>query len=235
MNLVDQVLLIVAPHPDDEILGCGGLIQKIRDNRGKVYVLFMTVGDTTEYSQNGKSTLSERLREIEQVAKFLQYDDYAIAFEGNRYHLRLDTLAQKDIILQIENESKVALNKVKPTIIATPYLDDYNQDHRSTTRAVFSAARSVPVDQKPFQYMVLGYECVSIADWWAHPRTINTYLPLTDAQLDTKISALSLYTSQIRMGYHARSLHSIKTLAYFRGLHISQKAAEAFYSYRLVL
>lgn len=234
MDLQNQTLLIVAPHPDDEILGCGGLIQKIKRDGGKVYVLFMTVGDTTEYSQHGKSTRLERLKEIEQAAKYLDYNDYDIAFDGNEYHLRLDMLAQKDVIAKIEHESRVSLNNVKPTIVATPYVHDYNQDHRSTTQAVFSAARPVPPSQKPFQYMVLGYECVSIADWWDSPRMINTYLPLSDEELETKISALSLYTTQVRMGYHARSLHSIKTLAYFRGLHISQKAAEAFYSYRLV-
>ncbi len=235
MQLTPETLLVVAPHPDDEVLGCGGLIQKIKNEGGKVYVLFMTVGDTKEYSQNGVSTLSERLAEIEAVAKYLAYDDYAIAFKGNKYHLRLDTIPQKEIIAQIESESPVSLQAIQPTILATPFLDDYSQDHLSTTRAVFSAARPAPPASKPFQYKVLGYECVSVADWWSRPRTINTYLPLSDEELNEKISALGLYASQIRTGYHARSLHSLKTLAYFRGLHIGQKAAEAYYSYRWVL
>lgn len=235
MNLENQTLLVVAPHPDDEILGCGGLISKIKQEGGNVYVLFMTVGDTKEYSQNGHSTKDERLREIEAAAKYLEYDDYAIAFEGNEYHLKLDAVPQKDIIEQIEAVSPVALNKIRPTIVATPYHEDYNQDHRSTTQAVFSASRPAPEESKPLQPLVLGFECVSVADWWAGPRTINTYLPLTDEELERKITALALYTSQIRTGFHARSLHSIKTLAYFRGLHIAMQAAEAFYSYRLVL
>ena len=235
MTLKNQILLVVAPHPDDEILGCGGLIHKIKQEGGRVYVLFMTVGDTKEYSQNGHSTTAERLREIEKAAKYLQYDDYAIAFAGNQYHLRLDTIPQKDVIAQIETEASVSLKSVKPTMIATPYLEDYNQDHRNTTKAVFSASRPVPPDMKPFQSLVLGYECVSVADWWSHPRTLNTYIPLSDDDLETKISSLALYESQIRLGYHARSLHSIKTLAYFRGLHIGVKAAEGFYSYRFVL
>lgn len=235
IDLTGQRLLVVAPHPDDEVLGCGGLIRKVKSEGGKVYVLYMTVGDTKEFSQNGHSTKEQRLREIEKVAAYLHYDDYAIAFEGNEYHLQLDTIAQKEIIGYLEHTSSISLEKIQPTILATPYLSDYNQDHKATTKAIFSAARPAPWDTKPFQYVVLGYECVSVADWWSSPRNINTYLPLSDEELEEKITALSLFASQIRTGYHARSLHSIRTLAYFRGLHIGQKAAEAFYSYRLII
>ena len=87
INLRDQTLLIIAPHPDDEILGCGGLIKRIKEEGGKVYVLFMTVGTTVDYSSKGKSSYQERIKEIEKVAKFMQYDDYAIAFPGNNHHL----------------------------------------------------------------------------------------------------------------------------------------------------
>src|SRR4051812_37714177 len=129
LDLRKQKLLVVAPHPDDEILGCGGLIKKIKDAGGKVYVLFLTVGTTADYSRSGKSTDEERIQEIENVAKYLDFDGFEIAFPGNEYHLRLDTLPQKDVIGAIEKNTSVSIDVIKPTIIATTHPNDYNQDH----------------------------------------------------------------------------------------------------------
>src|SRR3989344_9283508 len=83
-SLIKQRLLVVAPHPDDEVIGCGGLIQKIKEGSGKVYILFLTVGETRDFSKKGISSLATRKKEIEKVAKFLQYDDYDIALEGEQ-------------------------------------------------------------------------------------------------------------------------------------------------------
>src|SRR3990167_4538917 len=124
-NLKDETLLIVSPHPDDEVLGCGGLIKKIKDQDGKVFVLFITVGDTQEYSKKGVSNGHERISEIEKVAKFLKYDDYQILFEGNTFHLRLDSIPQIELVSKIEE----SLNRIRPTIVAMPQSQDYNQDH----------------------------------------------------------------------------------------------------------
>ncbi len=111
MGLQDETLLIIAPHPDDEVLGCGGLIKKIKKQGGKVYVLFLTVGDTEDYRKEGLSTSSERMREIERVAKFMKYDDYRVAFPGNKYHLQLDNVPQIEIMKELENGS-LSLNKL---------------------------------------------------------------------------------------------------------------------------
>lgn len=234
LNFRNQTLLVVSPHPDDDVLGCGGLIKKVKDQGGKVYVLYVTVGDTREYSQHGVSTITERQREIEKVAKYLKYDDYHIAFPGNQYHLHLDQIPQKEIITQIERISPVSIEKVKPTIITTTLLSDYNQDHRSTTEAVFAACRPACNTFKPMQSLILGYESVCVADWWTQPNRVNFYVNLTNDDLETKISALKLFKSQIRNGNHARSPKSLRSLANYRGLDVGQEAAEAYYSYRLV-
>ena len=122
MELAKQTLLVIAPHPDDEILGCGGLIKKIKDAGGKVYVLFLTVGDTHDFSNKGLSTGKERQKEIEKVAKFLKFDDYYLAFGGNDHHLKLDLWGQKALMDMIERGSSVSLEKVKPTIVAFPFV-----------------------------------------------------------------------------------------------------------------
>lgn len=235
LDLKKQTLLVISPHPDDEVLGCGGLIKKIKDEGGKVYVLFLTVGDTKDYRKEGKSTENERMREVEAVAKFLKYDDYHFAFPGNQYHLRLDQLPQLEIMEKIERGTPVSLNVIKPTIVTVPGLPDYNQDHRSGTYALFGAARPAPDDTKPLQRIILGYESVPIADWWSSPGAFNFFVPLTRDEVETKIEALKLYMSQIRSGSHPRSIESLRYLAYHRGRSAGAFAAEAFYSYRIII
>jgi len=113
-------LLVIAPHPDDEVIGCGGLIQKVKKAGGKVYVIFLTNGTTNDFSKNGPSTENERDEEIKKVSKFLDFDDYHIAFEGNDFHLKLDTIGQKKIMDMIERESPISIEKIKPTIVVFP-------------------------------------------------------------------------------------------------------------------
>lgn len=235
LELANKTLLIIAPHPDDEVLGCGGLIKRIKDQKGKVYVLFLTVGDTDDYRKEGLSTGSERMQEIESVAKFMKYDDYRIAFQGNKYHLRLDEMAQLDLMKELEN-GPLSLNKLKPDIIATPYFSDYNQDHRAATMAVFGATRPAPDDQKPLQRVILGYESVPTAGWWdATSSKMNFYLQMSEKEMNAKQHSLELYTSQVRHGNHPRSLTSIKKLAAMRGIESGVDAAEAFYTYRVII
>lgn len=235
-SLKNQTLLIIAPHPDDEVLGCAGLIKRVKDQGGKVYILFMVAGDTKEYSKHGVTTTLDRISEIEKVAKFLKYDDYKVVFLGDTYHLKLDQIPQKDIIDELENGKQISLNLIKPSIVVTPYITDYNQDHRSVTEAVFSATRPLPDDQKPLQRIVLGSEPVVTADWWnGSSRHINFFVTLSETELEIKMSALQLYNSQLRDGAHPRSIESLRTLAKFRGIQAGAPAAEAFYIYRHII
>lgn len=236
LDLRKQKLLIVSPHPDDEVLGCGGLIKKVKDAGGKVYVLFLTVGTTQDYSKSGKSTDKERLKEIEAVAKFMKFDDYKIAFPGDSFHLRLDDLSQKDIMHEIERGKGISLDAIKPTIVLTPPAHDYNQDHRAATNAVIAATRPAPEDTKPLQKLVLGYESVPTAEWGSGTfRNPNFFIPISEKELDAKLKALSLYKTQVRQKAHPRSLRSVKTLAAFRGIACGSEFAESYFVYRHIL
>ncbi|HLD02027.1 MAG TPA: PIG-L family deacetylase [Patescibacteria group bacterium] len=236
LDLKKQTLLVISPHPDDEVLGCGGLIKRVKDEGGKVYVLFVTVGETKEYASHGTTNGDQRVAEIEKVAKFLRYDDYKVVFPGNTFHLRLDNIPQKDLITEIEDGESISLNKIKPTIIATPQPQDYNQDHRACAQAVFAATRPAPNAIKPFQPVVLGFESVVTADWTSqYTRNPNFFVALSAKQLDTKLQALKLYHSQVREGSHPRSLQSLRNVAQFRGQQCGLNAAEAFFSYRVCI
>lgn len=229
-----QKLLVIAPHPDDEVIGCGGLIKKIKDAGGKVYVLFLTVGDTQDFSKQGLSKGSERQKEIEKVAKFLKYDDYQIAFPGNDYHLKLDLLGQKALMDLIERESSLSLEKIKPTMVALPSSTSYNQDHHSVAEASFAALRPSTPHHKHLVETVLSYE--EPADSWTlHPSTEpNFFLPLTENELNAKIKALKLYKSQLRAAPNLRSTDVVKVFAQARGALCGHQFAEGYRSLRVI-
>lgn len=228
-NLKDQKLLIVSPHPDDEVLGCGGLIKRVKDAGGKVYVLFITVGDTQEYSKKGVSNGHERISEIQKVAKFLKYDDYQVLFQGNTFHLRLDSIPQIELVSKIEE----SLNRIKPTIVAMPQISDYNQDHRAIAQALITATRPAPSVFKPFQKTILAYQSIAVADWArANTEKTNFYIELSESELNAKLKALAMYKSQVRPGVHPRSIASVRNLARYNGLQCGIKAAEAYICYR---
>lgn len=228
-----QKLLIIAPHPDDEVIGCAGLIQKVKQAGGKVYILFLTVGDTKDFSKNGSSSLKERKKEIEKVSKFLKYDDYDILFEGNDFHLKLDKLGQKKLMDVIERESKVSFEKIKPSIVAFPSFHSYNQDHRVVAYAAHAALRPSDKKLKHFVPIVLGYE--EAADLWNSGEQIipNLFIQLNESEIANKSKVLRLYKSQHRNFPNPRSPEALKTLAKLRGTQSGNKFSEGFFIHRL--
>jgi LmbE family N-acetylglucosaminyl deacetylase len=233
INLNKQRLLIIAPHPDDEVIGCGGFIQRIKKESGKVYVLFLTVGLTDDFSKKGRSSSEQRKKEIEKVSSFLRYDDYDIAFEGNDYHLKLDTFGQKELMDVIERRSLVAIEKIRPTIVAFPSFHSYNQDHRVVAYAAHAALRPAEKDVKHFVPIVLQYE--EVVDSWNSGKQIipNFFVSLNEKEIENKSKALRLYRSQLRGFPNPRSTEALKTLAKLRGTQSGNSFSEGFFIHRL--
>ncbi len=233
VNLRGQTLLIIAAHADDEILGCAGLINKVKEASGKVFVLFLTNGTTYDFTKKGISTEEERAGEIEKVAKFLGYDGYHIAFPGNKFHLRLDELSQKDLMDEIER-GPTSLESVNPTILAFPSLGDYNQDHRRAAQAAFASCRPIPGMNKKIPGIVLSYEHTTGGWGISSEGNPNFFVPLSTQDMKKKIEALNLYKSQVRKNPHPRSAEIVQALAKLRGALCGAEAAEAFYLHRLI-
>lgn len=233
IDFKEQKLLVIAPHPDDEVIGCGGLISRIKEEGGKVFVLFLTVGDTLDFTKKGFSSLTERKKEIEKVASHLQFDGYHIAFEGNDTHLKLDLIGQKEIMSVIEKDSPVSLAKIGPTILAFPYGFSYNQDHRAAALAAHGSLRPHNSSSGRVQ-LVMSYE--EVADHWSlRSFEPNLYVPLNKKQIDQKLAAMDLYYSQTRPFPSTRSTKTLETLAAFRGSLCNGEFAEAFHTYRSIL
>jgi len=235
IGLKDARLLVIAPHPDDEVLGCAGLIHRIKAAGGKVFVLFLTLGTTADYSPQGISTSQTRNKEIKEVMKYLRIDDFEIAFPGNKYHLKLDQLPVFDLIETIEKKSKVSIANASPTILATSQVSDYNQDHSTVAKASVAATRPAPHDLKPFLPLVLSYEFAANSWNMLNSPPPNFYVSLSKEDLKAKIKAMQIYKSQIRRGFHTRSAKTIESLAKLRGAQVGCYAAEAFYCYRFFI
>jgi len=233
--LAQQRLLVIAPHADDECFGCAGTMARIKRLAGEVFVMVCSVGDLKHY--DGTDAIvsgAQREQELAQVMEFLHVDDWDVLYRDPELHLRLDTVPLRDMVAKLERDSRLALDRIRPTMLAIP-VSSYNQDHQAVFRAAFTAARPGVPKHKPFQRIVIGYDNTSL--FWSlerekfHP---NFYVDISDF-LDVKLEALAMHRSQMRESIHHSSLENVEFIARVRGREISVDAAEAYMTFRQVL
>jgi N-acetylglucosamine malate deacetylase 1 len=233
--LAQQRVLVIAPHADDECFGCAGTMARVKHLGGEVYVIVCSVGDLKHY--DGKGGIVEgstRERELTSVMEYLQVDDYDVLYRDEESHLRLDMIPRRDLISQFERDSKLALDRLKPTMVLLP-VASYNQDHEAVFRAAWTATRPGVPSVKPFQKVVLGYDNTSF--FWSlerekfHP---NFYVDISEF-LEQKLTALRMHQSQIRESIHHSSVENVEHIAKVRGREISVEAAEAYMTFRFVV
>ena len=226
-NLSNEKLLVIAPHSDDEVLGCGGLISKIKKSGGNVFVLIFNLGfekdDTPESQQKRKN-------EVENAMKILNVDDYHLVHttpDGNR---DLDARPLHSLIEIIESTSHVSLEKISPTIVAIPTIYSHHQDHVHVHNACIAALRPIST---PVANVVLSYEAPEHSRWSASGIFEPNFFVDIDDVIDKKIEAFLQYESQIRPG--GRDADSIRNQAKYRGEEVGKKLCEAYYSHRFIL
>lgn len=223
----NERLLVVSPHADDEVLGCGGLISRVKSDGGKVYVLIFNVG-SIEKVDNKKLT-ALRKKETKDAMKFLKVNDYETVFDSpddNRY---LDAKPLHTLISKIETDSKVSITKVKPTMVAIPTIYSYHQDHIHVFKACMAALRPIST---PISNVVLSYEAPEHSRWSVNGVFEPNFYIDIEKHLDKKITAFYKYKSQIRVG--GRDNHTIENQAHYRGKEVGRKVCEAFYVHRFV-
>ncbi|TQN28772.1 LmbE family N-acetylglucosaminyl deacetylase [Haloactinospora alba] len=227
-----QRLLILAPHPDDETLGCGGLMHKAKAAGAEVHVQFLTVGDTADNSAAGFSSAHERYTEIKRVADHFRWDGWDIAFPGDEYHLKLDRLPRFDLVNTIERTSPLSVGALRPTVVCAPHRSSYNQDHQVTAEAAHTALR--PSDRRSRYHppLVLAYE--EAADQWHYEAVTSPDLlvELSEHDIGAKTSAMRLYGTQTHEHPHTRSELTLRSLAVLRGMQGGTALAEGFHTMR---
>ena len=215
-------ILVVAAHPDDEILGLGGTIRKRVNNGDIAYCLILGEGITSRGNKREdiSKDIVEGLHEDSiKSSKIVGYTD--IHFEllpDNRF----DSVDLLDIIKIIEKY----VDKYKPNIVYTHHRGDRNIDHRITYEAVLTACRPVG------EYIVKDiytFETPSSTEWGFNKNEFapNVFEDITDT-LDDKIKAMECYKTELREYPHPRSLKSLEIIASRWGTVISKKYVEAF-------
>lgn len=227
MQFKNERLLVIAPHADDEVLGCGGLISHVKKNGGKVFVLIFNVGSVV--SENTDKHTQIWKNETHQAMKFLKVDKYDTVFDKNSDNRYLDAKPLHSLIKIIENESKVSINKIQPTIVAIPTNFSHHQDHIRVFEACIAALRPLP---KPYPKTILSYEAPEHSRWSVSGIfTPNWYLDIEN-HLEKKIDAFYKYKSQIKKGIRDRN--SIKAQAKYRGKDVGKNFCEAYFCHRSI-
>ena len=226
-NLKNQRLLVIAPHSDDEVLGCGGLISKVKNEGGKVFVLIFNLGfekDDTKESQE------KRKNEVREVMNLLKVDDYHLVHDQSDNNRDLDAEPLHSLIEVIESTSNVSLEKIAPTMVAIPTIFSHHQDHVHVHHACIAALRPIST---PVSNIVLSYEAPEHSRWSASGVFEPNLFVEIDDVIENKIIAFNKYRSQIRPG--SRDDDSIRNQAKYRGQEVGKNLCEAFYVHRFIL
>jgi N-acetylglucosamine malate deacetylase 1 len=223
-------VLVVAPHADDEAMGCSGLMKKLAENGAQVHVMYMAVDGFHHYGLDRETSYKERLVEIEKVTDFLGCT-YEVVFGDRDLIEKLDTLPQRDLVDLFEGR----INELRPELLLLPCGVDYDQDHRATFQAAFTATRPIPeVFGKYVVPHVMTYEMTKI-NWNSEPLPRPVAYSDISNHLEAKQKSIALYETQFRPSPHIRSPESVEALACVRGKEIGVEYAEAFAVFRTVI
>lgn len=211
-------ILVLAPHGDDEVLGCGGAILKHLEAGDYVTVAFIKAPyDDRSFLQQIQTQESQNVLGYQQKI-FLNLSE-------------LDFFKKAQFIEKIEN----LIKETEPETIYSTFFGDLHQDHRALFDALNSAAR---IYQKHRVDNILLYETPSSTDQGLYknifPFTPNLYIPLSYTHIMAKVEALRCYTEEIKESPHPRSIENIIDVAKLRGREIGEEYAEAFYTIRII-
>ena len=226
-NLKNQRLLVITPHSDDEVLGCGGLMSKVKNEGGKVFVLIFNLGfekDDTKESQE------KRKNEVQEAMNVLKVDNYHLVHDQPDNNRDLDAEPLHSLIEVIESTSNVSLEKIAPTMVAIPTIFSHHQDHVHVHHACIAALRPIST---PVSNIVLSYEAPEHSRWSASGVFEPNLFVEIDDVIENKIMAFNKYRSQIRPG--GRDNDSIRNKAKYRGQEVGKNLCEAFYVHRFIL
>jgi len=216
-------ILIVAAHPDDEVLGCGGVIAKQILKGADIQVVFMADGISSRgFSEE---SLVARKESCIRALKILGVNKEPIFFDLKDN--QLDAYPLLELVQKIEK----ILTKFKPDAIYTHSYHDLNVDHQIAFKAVMTAARP---SSYPFIREIYSFEILSSSEWSLTKRFNPNYFVDITSHLSKKVDAFKCYSSELNNFPNPRSVEAIKSLAKIRGSEVGVAAAETFEIIRLV-
>jgi LmbE family N-acetylglucosaminyl deacetylase len=218
-------VLVVAAHPDDEILGCGGTLARHAAQGEEVHVLLLAEGVAARDRRRDGAAAETHLAALREAATAAAR---CIGAQPPRFagfpDSRMDSLDLLDVVKQIES----VIAETTPTIVYTHHGGDLNEDHRLTHQAVLTACRPEP--GAPVR-AIYTFETVSSSEWSSlmlgEPFLPSRFVDIGD-HMDAKMQALECYASEMRPFPHARSYDNVSALARYRGATVGLNATEAF-------
>lgn len=221
----EQRVLIVAAHPDDEILGCGGTIAMHVKSGDEVSVVILAEGVTSRAEKRDRKKDSKKLADLSKIAlEANQLLGVKSLFLHDFPDNRMDSLDRLDVVKVVEKY----VEKFKPSIIYTHHFGDLNIDHQIVNQAVITACRPFPGQTVK---KLLFFEAASSTEWQIQGSSSvflpNWFVDISDT-LDLKLHALQIYNSEMRRYPHSRSIKALECLAKWRGASVGVYAAEAF-------
>jgi LmbE family N-acetylglucosaminyl deacetylase len=220
-----KTALVVAAHPDDEVLGCGASIARLSHEGWKVHVLIVAEGAT---SRAAKRDIVAELGELSALAKSAEKANKILGAASVKLlslpDNRMDSIDLLDIVKVVEEH----VLKYKPSLIFTHHAGDVNIDHKVLHDAVIVACRPQPNHSVK---ELLFFEVPSSTEW----RPVSSGIYFTpnyfydvSEHISKKMAALSAYNSEMRNFPHPRSMVAVNHLARWRGASVGCEAAEAF-------
>jgi len=220
-----MTILVVAAHPDDEVLGCGASVAKWVDAGIDVHVLILAEGAT---SRDKVRSREKRIGELSALAKAAQTAGKILGVNSVQLldfpDNRMDSVDRLEVIKVVEEH----ILRVKPETVVTHHSGDINIDHRIVHEAVVTACRPQPGHPV---HRLLTFEVNSSTEW--QPSVSKSafqpnWFEDVSSTLARKLQALEAYSSEMRSWPHSRSMQAVEHLAHWRGASVGKEAAEAF-------
>jgi len=221
---VERPVLVIAAHPDDEVLGCGGTAARLVNEEREVHFAILGEGITSRHAQRDSA-------DADQLARLHRQAHAAAAKVGvKNVHLhdlpdnRLDTIPLLDVVKIVED----LVERIQPRVIYTHHAGDLNVDHGVIHRAVLTATR--PIAGQPVRD-IYAFEVPSSTEW-AFQRIEPAFRPNVfvdiSGTIEAKIAAMECYESEARAFPHPRSPAALRAIATRWGSVVGCAAAEAF-------
>lgn len=217
--MAEKRVLVIAAHPDDELLGCGGTVALHTAAGHQVTSVIVCEGESHRYGPEGVGQKNH----IQCAADALGVSDVRLLGFPDQ---KLDTFALTDIITPLEK----IVREVRPQVVYCQYGGDVNLDHHHLFNAVLVATRPT----EPYIEAVYAFDTASSTDW-AYPRTFipDTWVDIKDT-LAQKLDAMACYESEVRDYPHPRSLQALEYRAKAWGNQALLDAAEVFMTVRRI-
>lgn len=212
-------VMVVAVHPDDETLGCGGTLLRLKEEDVEIHWLVLTdIAGSSSYSQERVSKRDLEIKTIKDYYSFtsLKQLEYLPA--------ELDKYPMSQLVSDIKN----VLDNVQPDTLFLPFYGDAHSDHRVAFEALYSCTKSF---RAPYLEKIYMMETLSETEFGV-PLQGNTFVPnffvSIDERIDKKIEAMKIYEGEMGESPFPRSEENIKALAKVRGSQMGSQYAEAF-------